>query len=139
MPLRQPSDALSDIPASSKRREGYEVQRAARRVNRDIPISGDPRPLGTSRAAAFALGLMPAMVVSPISVAAIVGGMLVLGTGYVQPYYLATPDATTATPDPNNTLMPCLNWYQNSGTIPAGKSVWVASWSGAIWFVGSDC
>ncbi len=138
MAFRTPSDALSDVYLASKRRDKLSQDRAVQRVHRSIPISGDPRPLGTKRMAAYAIGCAPAVVVTAITACTLSSGTYTPGTGAVQLYYM-DDDATVASADVDNASVTVYNWYQNSGTVAVGKSVWVASWSGVYWFVDSDC
>jgi hypothetical protein len=135
MGFRQPSDAFSDVSPATKRRVGHHLETQARRVQVGIPISGDPRPYAGRRAGPPSIGAIPAVVTSAISQAT----GTTMGTGQVQLYYLATPDATVATADADNASVPVFNWYTGSGTIAVGKHVWVTTWSNAYWFLGGDC
>jgi len=138
MAFRQPSDALSDVAAAQKRRVGYEVERAATRVRRSIPLSGDPRPLGLARSAIPSLGVIPAIVTTAITACVLSSGTYTYGTGNAALYFVAN-GATTMTADANNNNVVVWNWYQHSGTIATGTSVWLGCWSGGYWFLGSDC
>lgn len=135
MSFRQPSDALSDAHVSPKRRRHLEAEAQTRRVQIGIPISGDPRPSAGRSSPPFGVGAIPAIVTTAITQ----GSGTTPGSGAVQLYYLATPDATSATADPDSTETPVLNWYTTSGTIAVGKHVWVVLWSNAYWFLGGDC
>jgi hypothetical protein len=134
--FRNPSDALSDLPPSVKRRQQYVTDREARRVQIGIPISGDPRPQAGRTAPPYGVGLIPAIVTSAIGPCS---GTTV-GTGAAQLYYLASPDSNTVTADPDTTgTVTVLNWFVNTGTITVGTHIQVYIWSYAYWFAGSDC
>lgn len=138
MGLYQPSDAQSDIYPKTKRRHSLDIERQARRVHRSIPIAGDPRPIGTSRMAGYAIGCAPAVVVTSITACTVSGGIQTPGTGVVQLYYLPD-DASSMTADGDMSNVTVYNWYQNRGTIAAGKNVWVCVWSGVFWYIDGDC
>ena len=135
MSLRRPSDALSDSPASLRRRDRAGLDRQARRVQVGIPISGDPRPYARRTNPPFGVGLIPAIVTSAIGQAS----GTTMGTGQAQLYYLATPDDTSATADADNNAVPVANWYTTSGTIAVGKHVFLCLWSAAYWLVTWEC
>ena len=139
MGLHSPSDALSDLAAHSKRREGYDVARAARRVQIAIPVSGNPIKFGQARAAVPYLGIFRAVVRTAIGPATVSGSVITPGLGYMQLYYFENDGDSSVTGDPDSSATPVLNIYKNSGTIPVGTQITVGAGSGVWWLVGADC
>jgi hypothetical protein len=136
--LKNPSDALSDIPGSSRRREHKEAQRQTRRVQIGIPISGDPRPRTGRTSPPFGCFGIPAIVVGAIGPCTGSGTTWTPGTGAAQLYYMDV-DNTRTTADSDNTSVTVLNWFQNTGTIAVNKHVFVVLWSQNYWLVATDC
>jgi hypothetical protein len=133
--FKNPSDALSDVPGRSRRREHREAARQTERVRIGIAISGDPRAQSLRTTPPYGIGLIPAIVISGIGPCT---GTTV-GTGTAQLYYLASPDSNAVTADADNAAVIVLNWFQNSGTIVAGTHIQIFLWSYAYWFGGADC
>jgi hypothetical protein len=105
------------------------------RLMRDIPYPGDPRGKGTQGGRSPVVIGYPAIVTSAISQAS----GTTFGSGQVQLYYPATPDATLLTADADSTTMPVNNWFTTSGTIAAGKHCMVISFGGSLWLLTWEC
>lgn len=141
MPLR-PRYSPSDTPARITQHAMGQVVRQAGRVYRDIPLGGDPRGKGQTNYPYVFPGLIPAVVTTGIT-ACSAASTPVPGTGQAQLwYYNDDTDAMVANPDEgptSNGIVTVRNWYQNSGTIAAGKHIHVAYFANAYWLITADC
>jgi hypothetical protein len=146
MGIYRADQTFADRPVQISQRLLNEIVRAARRSTEAWPFSQD-RGIGHDRgmpgSTAGPMGMCtPGIVTTPITVCTIASGGYVLGQGIVQFYFYDNDSGFSnpvqvCTDDYSNVTV--FNWYQNSGTIPTGKSVWCTQWSGAWWFLGSDC
>jgi hypothetical protein len=136
MGLHQPSDAQGDLSARQTRADHKGIARQARRVQVSFPVTTSPHGQGNLRGAPFGIGLIPAIVTTAIPAGS---GTTPSKTGRAQLYYLDDPDDAAATADADRATETILCWYTSITTVAIGKNIWVASWSGALWFITGDC
>ncbi len=146
MGIYRADQTQGDRSVTISRRLYQELVRASRRSLEAWPFSrdrglGHDRGMPTSPGAGFSPAAVPGIVTTPITACTLSSGNYTPGSGVVSFYWLDLDDSiTTAIACTDDyALVTVRNWYLNSGTIASGKSVWCTWWSGAFWFLGSDC
>ena len=145
----RPRYSQADQNASPSLAVVQELIRQAVRNQHEWSYPGNPLGRGQQQQSVPMMPLIKAVVTTAISQASrSVNGnstTITYGSGAVQYYYSDTPDATSATADPDSSgatnapPVPVLNWYTNSGTIAVNTCVFVTPVDSAVWFIVGDC